>query len=142
MAVTIPSSAGAKGASSCSGVEAVSYTHLDVYKRQVCLISESLSRESGLNVGVTLPLSLYEFDRDLLYSFLTEYNPRSSLYLPDRGFQQETEYTVIGPVSYTHLDVYKRQVFIPSRSTAVPHTPTRNPPRAVRYPRLRVSPAA
>ena len=62
----------------------------------VCLISESLSRESGLNVGDTLPLSLYEFDRDLLYSFLTEYNPRSSLYLPDRGFQQETEYTVIG----------------------------------------------
>ncbi len=35
--------------------------------------------------GDTLPLSLYEFDRDLLYSFLTEYNPRSSLYLPDRG---------------------------------------------------------
>ena len=62
----------------------------------VCLISESLSRESGLNVGDTLPLSLYEFDQDLLYSYLTEYNPRSSLYLPDRGFQQETEYTVIG----------------------------------------------
>ena len=62
----------------------------------VCLISESLSRESGLNVGDTLPLSLYEFDRDLPYSYLTEYNPRSFLYLPDRGFQQETEYTVIG----------------------------------------------
>ena len=62
----------------------------------VCLISESLSRESGLNVGDTLPLSLYEFDQDLLYSYLVEYNPRSSLYLPDRGFQQETEYTVIG----------------------------------------------
>ena len=62
----------------------------------VCLISESLSRESGLNVGDTLPLSLYEFDRDLPYSYLTECNPRSFLYLPDRGFQQETEYTVIG----------------------------------------------
>lgn len=42
----------------------------------VCLISESLSRESGLNVGDTLPLSLYEFDQDLLYSYLTEYNPQ------------------------------------------------------------------
>ena len=88
----------------------------------VCLISESLSRESGLNVGDTLPLSLYEFDRDLLYSFLTEYNPRSSLYLPDRGFQQETEYTIIGlyrqssewvttPTSFT-----PNSVFVPEKS--------------------------
>ena len=88
----------------------------------VCLISESLSRESGLNVGDTLPLSLYEFDRDLLYSYLVEYNPRSSLYLPDRGFQQETEYTVIGlyrqanewvttPTSFT-----PNSVFVPEKS--------------------------
>ena len=88
----------------------------------VCLISESLSRESGLNVGDTLPLSLYEFDRDLPYSYLTEYNPRSSLYLPDRGFQQETEYTVIGlyrqssewvttPTSFT-----PNSVFVPEKS--------------------------
>ena len=88
----------------------------------VCLISESLSRESGLNVGDTLPLSLYEFDQDLLYSYLTEYNPRSSLYLPDRGFQQETEYTVIGlyrqssewvttPTSFT-----PNSVFVPEKS--------------------------
>ena len=87
----------------------------------VCLISESLSRESGLNVGDTLPLSLYEFDRDLPYSYLTEYNPRSFLYLPDRGFQQETEYTVIGlyrqssewvttPTSFT-----PNSVFVPEK---------------------------
>ena len=88
----------------------------------VCLISESLSRESGLNVGDTLPLSLYEFDRDLPYSYLTECNPRSFLYLPDRGFQQETEYTVIGlyrqanewvttPTSFT-----PNSVFVPEKS--------------------------
>ena len=88
----------------------------------VCLISESLSRESGLNVGDTLPLSLYEFDQDLPYSYLTEYNPRSFLYLPDRGFQQETEYTVIGlyrqssewvttPTSFT-----PNSVFVPEKS--------------------------
>ena len=88
----------------------------------VCLISESLSRESGLNVGDTLPLSLYEFDRDLPYSYLTECNPRSFLYLPDRGFQQETEYTIIGlyrqanewvttPTSFT-----PNSVFVPEKS--------------------------
>ena len=88
----------------------------------MCLISESLSRESGLNVGDTLPLSLYEFDRDLPYSYLTECNPRSFLYLPDRGFQQETEYTVIGlyrqanewvttPTSFT-----PNSVFVPEKS--------------------------
>lgn len=92
----------------------------------VCLISESLSRESGLNVGDTLPLSLYEFDRDLPYSYLTEYNPRSFLYLPDRGFQQETEYTVIGlyrqssewvttPTSFTPNSVFVRRKASPVR---------------------------
>ena len=88
----------------------------------VCLISETLARESGLDVGDTLPLSLYEFDRDLPYSYLTECNPRSFLYLPDRGFQQETEYTVIGlyrqanewvttPTSFT-----PNSVFVPEKS--------------------------
>ena len=88
----------------------------------VCLISETLARESGLDVGDTLPLSLYEFDRDLPYSYLTECNPRSFLYLPDRGFQQETEYTIIGlyrqanewvttPTSFT-----PNSVFVPEKS--------------------------
>ena len=62
----------------------------------VCLVSESLARENGLNVGDVLPLSLYEYDQDLRYSYIHEYNPRPSCYLPDQGFQQETEYTVIG----------------------------------------------
>ena len=62
----------------------------------VCLVSESLARENGLNVGDVLPLSLYEYDQDLRYSYIHEYNPRPSCYLPDQGFQQETEYTIIG----------------------------------------------
>ena len=62
----------------------------------VCLVSESLARENGLNVGDPLPLSLYEFDRDLWYNFVCEYNPRPTCYLPDQGFRQETEYTIIG----------------------------------------------
>lgn len=41
----------------------------------VCLVSESLARENGLNVGDVLPLSLYEYDQDLRYSYIHEYNP-------------------------------------------------------------------
>ena len=88
----------------------------------VCLISESLARENGLNVGDPLPLSLYEFDRDLWYNFVGNYNPRPTCYLPDQGFRQETEYTVIGlyrqssewvttPTSFT-----PNSVFVPEKS--------------------------
>ena len=88
----------------------------------VCLISETLARENGLNVGDVLPLSLYEYDQDLRYSYIHEYNPRPSCYLPDQGFQQETEYTIIGlyrqsnewvttPTSFT-----PNSVFVPEKS--------------------------
>ena len=88
----------------------------------VCLISESLARENGLNVGDVLPLSLYEYDQDLRYSYIHEYNPRPSCYLPDQGFRQETEYTIIGlyrqsnewvttPTSFT-----PNSVFVPGKS--------------------------
>ena len=92
----------------------------------VCLISESLARENGLNVGDPLPLSLYEFDRDLWYNFVGNYNPRPTCYLPDQGFQQETEYTIIGlyrqsnewvttPTSFT-----PNSVFVPEKSVNCP----------------------
>ena len=88
----------------------------------VCLVSESLARENGLNVGDVLPLSLYEYDQDLRYSYIHEYNPRPSCYLPDQGFQQGTEYTIIGlyrqsnewvttPTSFT-----PNSVFVPEKS--------------------------
>ena len=62
----------------------------------VCLISETLARESGLNVGDTLPLSLYEKEKNLMPTTVGDSDPTASYYLPQRGFQQETEYTVIG----------------------------------------------
>ena len=65
----------------------------------VCLISETLARESGLDVGDTLPLSLYENEKTLPWTFRTtvgDSDPTASYYLPQRGFQQETEYTIIG----------------------------------------------
>ena len=65
----------------------------------VCLISETLARESGLDVGDTLPLSLYENEKNLPWTFRTtvgDSDPTASYYLPQRGFQQETEYTIVG----------------------------------------------
>ena len=62
----------------------------------VCLISETLARESGLDVGDALPLSLYEKEKNLVPTMVGDSDPTASYYLPQRGFQQETEYTVIG----------------------------------------------
>ena len=62
----------------------------------VWLISETLARESGLDVGDTLPLSLYEKEKNLMPTMVGDSDPTASYYLPQRGFQQETEYTVIG----------------------------------------------
>ena len=62
----------------------------------VCLISETLARESGLDVGDTLPLSLYEKEKNLMPTTVGDSDLTASYYLPQRGFQQETEYTVIG----------------------------------------------
>ena len=91
----------------------------------VCLISESLARENGLNVGDVLPLSLYEDDPGLppIYArFQESCNPRASVFMPQEGFRQETEYTVIGlyrqssewvttPTSFT-----PNSVFVPEKS--------------------------
>ena len=63
----------------------------------VCLISESLARKNGLNVGDSLPLSLYEDDPGLppIYArFQESCNPRASVFVPQEGFRQETEYTL------------------------------------------------
>ena len=62
----------------------------------VCLISETLARESGLDVGDALPLSLYEKEKNLVPTMVGDSDPTAYYYLPQWGFQQETEYTVIG----------------------------------------------
>ena len=65
----------------------------------MCLISESLARENGLNVGDVLPLSLYEDDPGLppIYARVQEScNPRATVFVTQEGFRQETEYTIIG----------------------------------------------
>ena len=64
----------------------VSYTHLDVYKRQATCSSRTLMKE-----------------RNFLDSF-------GMLFLNKENFELYSKMPIsIHPVSYTHLDVYKRQ---------------------------------
>ena len=88
----------------------VSYTHLDVYKRQeLAQISEAtpLYTEVIIYILAVIVLSfgisqipLYYFRSRTLQSSIR--NKKGS---PRRGIFRR-----LGPVSYTHLDVYKRQL--------------------------------
>ena len=71
------------------GPESVSYTHLDVYKRQ-------LHRQQ-------VPVPLFRPVKAVVSAAF-----QSSV--PGQGFAAER-----APVSYTHLDVYKRQIFMSSK---------------------------
>ena len=65
----------------------VSYTHLDVYKRQV-LVSAS---DSSSNIAT----------KEVLVEVVDDKAPEFTVVGVDKGY--------VVPVSYTHLDVYKRQ---------------------------------
>ena len=67
---------------------AVSYTHLDVYKRQV-LGKKYDGKTAAMAAAILLLLQQPEYLHDA--SFLLSF-------------------TAVAAVSYTHLDVYKRQV--------------------------------
>ena len=69
-------------------VAPVSYTHLDVYKRQVFENQNNLMSETFRNVRTNLQFMLGNGKKVILVTS-----------------------TVSGAVSYTHLDVYKRQVY-------------------------------
>ena len=72
-------------------IEAVSYTHLDVYKRQ-----HHLTPLHVLNDAVEIGLSLADAANFSAHSQTPVIIAQSSS----------------TPVSYTHLDVYKRQTFV------------------------------
>ena len=96
-------------------LEAVSYTHLDVYKRQglteektesfVNMLSE-IGHESPIE-HVSFTFAIEGVSRSLLAQItrhrIASFSVQSQRYVREKGF----EYVV--PVSYTHLDVYKRQ---------------------------------
>ena len=107
----------------------VSYTHLDVYKRQqYCFVSSWTSeKEESIHMwnmysnmdGVRIRLPVNPFERytweDPMQkgSIITSYIPKKDLYrknmfpIIEDNILHKVNYTA---VSYTHLDVYKRQV--------------------------------
>ena len=90
----------------CSSSKAVSYTHLDVYKRQTDLFGE----QAVLCGGVCALMQTG-------FEVLTEagYDPRNAYFecihemklIVDLIYQ--SGFAGMRSVSYTHLDVYKRQ---------------------------------
>ena len=121
---------------------AVSYTHLDVYKRQIVLSALIYISVSVLNMGKTKssikdfsdpateiqqtvqPTAIPNVSRDTIVAVTrtgTRYHRPDCKHVQDRGSvvymtMEEAinaEYepcTDCRPVSYTHLDVYKRQL--------------------------------
>ena len=70
---------------------------------KVCVISETLAQMNGLEVGDTLPLQFYDYDRSLscqsFYELIVEatQNPTSFYYSRRLGFSSDlTEYTIVG----------------------------------------------
>ena len=87
--------------------KSVSYTHLDVYKRQVWPLREvinSLTRnEKGFFQPSTLPYLRDVYDHTVNFIESLE-SIRDSL-----SGMMDIYMASVSPVSYTHLDVYKRQ---------------------------------
>ena len=93
--------------SNCDGVKAVSYTHLDVYKRQI------LARAETEGMPPVSDIDSYEYDaaagtlivnRAVRISVLADHVSQS--FIVDKGMVLAD---ALEAVSYTHLDVYKRQ---------------------------------
>ena len=87
------------------GLVPVSYTHLDVYKRQFIKGYDVIHSVIWGNVNQYMK-TFKEWGKTIVYDFATDLDdPEIQKLLPyvDYGFFSYK------PVSYTHLDVYKRQ---------------------------------
>ena len=82
---------GGEGKATGIGIAPVSYTHLDVYKRQALY----LIGNDGRNVQIS--------------SVRQVGTTKKNLVMVNAPSPEESRREI--PVSYTHLDVYKRQVF-------------------------------
>ena len=94
----------------------VSYTHLDVYKRQlhITMIGFQSLRVRVTNDWIkngTAKLILTEKAIALEEVKIKRYNLTGYLEVDSKLIPEEENfrYSISGPVSYTHLDVYKRQ---------------------------------
>ena len=99
---------------------AVSYTHLDVYKRQEYAYPEICGEREG-----KLLVRNYDFSKDGGINFTTldfdtktkiEDVLRFTINVSDIKFLRTAVSHTGKAVSYTHLDVYKRQIYIRSKN--------------------------
>ena len=102
-------------------IEAVSYTHLDVYKRQaqaLPMIGWATARSAACPMGSRPATAMRSVQPpNQHHAERCQPDPRILQLHPGCGWQSAQcdragwQQHVLGPVSYTHLDVYKRQVF-------------------------------
>ena len=93
-------------------LETVSYTHLDVYKRQQVMGVNAIRYTLTKDLKKTL-CSKCELFTSKEYSYI----PIGQLVSKGGIKAILAYYQTLGPVSYTHLDVYKRQeVYISARA--------------------------
>ncbi|QCE04171.1 hypothetical protein DEO72_LG8g2204 [Vigna unguiculata] len=107
------------------GIASVSYTHLDVYKRQHSYRPHSPTRATTQGVLVFIRHPEPQLTRCYSEPQLQEYHvlnpypePQLKGYVPSPNSRNSSNLT-FEAVSYTHLDVYKRQ------HSYRPHSPTR-----------------
>ena len=92
------------------GRTAVSYTHLDVYKRQIQTVAEK-AKKAGKKVGVTTSVSVdhatpaafyaHQPDRNMNYEIALDLPKANFDFYAGGGFLKPT--TTYDTVSYTHL---------------------------------------
>ena len=106
----------------------VSYTHLDVYKRQ-SLYMPFNSNLRSVPVNCEIPEVIVESSIFKLKAAAITAKELDTLCIP--GIFNLTE--VNAPVSYTHLDVYKRQGWSPMQRSRMMNRPKRRSVPACRY---------
>ena len=94
---------------------AVSYTHLDGYKRQAVIMPRN--RVTSVATGSVLKRVLLgrKMSSDRLHETLLPKKLALPIFASDAlssvAYAPDEILIMLGPVSYTHLDVYKRQTF-------------------------------
>ena len=104
------------------GVVTVSYTHLDVYKRQGSTAVTVEIEEGGISLIRITDNGCGIAKQDVENAFLRHSTSKirsaeDLTHLSSLGFRGEALSSIsavarVEPVSYTHLDVYKRQAYV------------------------------
>ena len=96
-------------------MEPVSYTHLDVYKRQGVYFKEIVKAPGALAIlGYTSFMITMAIGRFLSDVLVRKFGSRNVIltsgFVISIGLYCAVLFPYLIPVSYTHLDVYKRQI--------------------------------